>query len=525
MVTHPPRNSPIRASASVVFPIPPIHLCAIGLLTFAGCISVDPRPDYQDTSRIVTERTGMDEVYKPGIEPLIEVKINDLLEGGMTTREAVQIALLNNRGLQAAFHQIGVSRAQVVQSGLLSNPSLGLSLRFPEAGGRSNLTLTFAQQLVDLWQIPVRKRIAEAELQQTILGVARQAVALVADVETGCYRLLAVQKAEMLATEDMELAQRLLSLAQGRFNAGEAGKLDVNLARVAVLDARRRLIALRGETQAARSDLARMLGLARWEGPWSLADDFPDGLAEMANETTLLDWALRQRLDARAATMQILAADQQIRRQILDIFPNVTLGVEMERPERRALPGRKILADTARASARNGALTAPDIQTRAERDLERRQIIDSLLGPTLDITLPIFHQNQAQIAKARYEAAQRRKQFEDLLDAIAQDVQKAVAAARSAAELVLFFHDEAQPLARENVETARRAYQAGEESIVTLMDAQRTLVSQRNAYVNAQQNYAVALAALRRAVGGTLPPPEEPDAAASQPVASEVENP
>lgn len=494
-------------------------------MVFAGCVSVDPRPDYQNTSRMVIERTGTDEVYEPGIEPLIEGKISGLLEGGLTTREAVQVALLNNRSLQAAFQQIGVSRAEVVQSGLLSNPSLGFSLRFPEGGGRSNLTLTFAQQLVDLWQIPVRKRIAEAELERTILGVGRQAVALAAEVETCCHRLLAVQKAELLAGEDMELAQRLLSLAQGRFNAGEAGKLDVNLARVAVLDVQQRSIALRGETQAARSDLARLLGLARWDGPWSLVGDFPDCLPALAEEAALLDWAMHQRLDAQAATMQVLAADHEVRRQILDIFPNVTLGVEGERPERRALPGRKILADTARASARNGALTAPDIETRSERNLERRQIIDSLLGPTLDITLPVWHQNQAQIAKARYEAAQRRKEFEDLLDAIAQDVQKAVAAAQSAAELVSFFRDQAQPLARENVETARRAYQAGEESIVTLMDAQRTLVSQRTAYVNAQQNCAVALAALRRAVGGTLPPPDPQGAAAPQPVVSEEGNP
>lgn len=525
MVARPPRNSPIRTSEYVAYPIRLIYLCAVGLPAFAGCVSVDPRPDYQNTSRIVTERTGMDEVYEPGTEPLIEEKIRGLLADGLTTREAVQVALLNNRGLQATFHQIGVSRAQVVQSGLLSNPSLGLSLRFPEAGGRSNLTLAFAQQLVDLWQIPVRKRIAEAELEQTILGVSRQAVTLAAEVETGCYRLLAVQKSESLADEDMELARHLLALAQGRFNAGEAGKLDVNLARVAVLDVQRRQIALRGETQAARSDLARLLGLARWYEPWSLEGEFPDCDAGMAEEATLLNWAMQRRLDAKAATMQIFAADQEVRRQVLDIFPNVTLGVEMERPERRALPGRKILADTARASVRNGTLTAPDIQTRAERNLERRQIIDALLGPTLDITLPIWHQNQAQIAKARYEAAQRRKEFEDLLDAIAQDVQKSVAAARSAAELVSFFHDEAQPLATENVETARRAYQAGEESIITLMDAQRTLVSQRNAYVQAEQNCAVALAALRRAVGGTLPPPGDSDVAASQPVASRVENP
>ena len=45
--------------------------------------------------------------------------------------EAIQVCLLNNPGLQAAFLDIGMARADVVQSGLLSNPSLTALVRFP----------------------------------------------------------------------------------------------------------------------------------------------------------------------------------------------------------------------------------------------------------------------------------------------------------------------------------------------------------------------------------------------------------
>ena len=76
----------------------------------------------------------------------------------------------------------GASRADVVQSGLLSNPTLAISVRFPKGGGRSNIAAGLAQQPVDLWQIPVRKRITEAQLEATVLTVAHQAVTLAADV-------------------------------------------------------------------------------------------------------------------------------------------------------------------------------------------------------------------------------------------------------------------------------------------------------------------------------------------------------
>ncbi len=214
---------------------------------------------------------------------------------------------------------------------------------------------------------------------------------------------------------------------------------------------------------------------------------------------------MRQRLDARAAAMKVRGAEDEIERQYLRIFPNVTLGVEWERTERRALSRRHVLADTARASVANGRLTAPSIQSRAERKRESSQIIDSLLGPTLNITLPIFDQNQAQIAKAQFVAAQARKEYEVILDNVARETQEALVIARSASDLVTFFEQEALPNARSTVEVAQNAYRAGRLDVLALLDAERTLVAQREAYVVAERDYATALAEMRRATGGRFP--------------------
>ena len=189
--------------------------------------------------------------------------------------------------------------------------------------------------------------------------------------------------------------------------------------------------------------------------------------------------AMYRRLDARVAALRVQAAEQKVHKQVMDALPDVTLGLEFERPERRALPGRNVLADTARASVAAGQLTAPDLQSRGERRLERSQIIDTLLGPTLDITLPIWHQNQAQIARAKYEARQRRKEYEDLLDTVAREVSRALLSARGARDLVALSRDQSLPLAERNVEAARRAYRAGEQGVIALIDAQKALIAQR----------------------------------------------
>jgi cobalt-zinc-cadmium efflux system outer membrane protein len=483
----------------------------------SGCARVSPQSDYQKTAALVADRTGSDEAYDPDADAIIDEKVAALTAEGVTVDEAARIALLRNRGFQSLFAKIGASRADVVQSGLLSNPSFGFMARFPEGGGRSDLTFSFAQEIVDLWQIPVRKSVAEAQLQQTVFEAGQRGIDLVADAKSKAFQLLALQRAEQINRENVELVDRSLKLAQDRYAAGEAGQIDVNLVRATLLEVRLNLIAVQRDLQIARAALAAVMGLARWPDPWELKDSLEIEPVAVAGDQELLIQAMRQRLDAQAAGMAVRQAEGQLRRQYLSIFSSIQLGSEAERFESRALPGRKVLADTVRDSVRNGQLTAPDIESRGQRDIEKRQIIDSVFGPTLSITVPIWDQNQAQIAKAAFQVTQKQKELEDLLDTVARQVREAAAATRTAEELVKFYREQTLPQGRENVAAAQRAYQAGEQNIVALIDAQRFLISQRLANVNVLRDYATALAELHRVVGGMLPTATSPPAPASQP--------
>lgn len=484
-----------------------IGLCTIPIVILAvGCAVVDPKPDFERASKLVIERTGAPEVYEPSADALVKDKLEAMLSDGLTVDEAVRLALLKSPALQSVFQEIGASRADLVQAGLLTNPSFSLLAQLPEGGGRAKLNMGLGQELVDLWQIPVRKKIAEAQLEQTVLRVVQQAVDLTADAKSQAYRLLALQQAEAIANENVALVEKSLQLAQDRFNAGETGKLDVNLVRTSLLETRLQLIDVQRQRRLAETALANTLGLSRWEQPWTLRDDLPTAFPLAQDERALLLFAMSERLDARAAALRVQAAEDEVRQQYLKIFPSVAAGIEWERPDSRALPGRKLLADTARESVANGQLTAPSIESKAQRDAEERAIVDSLLGPSLQITLPIWDQNQAQIAKARYRAEQQRKDYETLLDSVARQVQDALVVARTADEQVRFYRDQSLPQANENVESARRMYRAGEKDIIVLIDAQKSLIVQRQAYVNVWRDYAIAMAELERAVGGRLPP-------------------
>jgi len=480
----------------------------IGL--FIGCARVDPQPDYRRVAEVVGARTGYADVYDPSGDAHAAQQVAELLREPLTVQAAVRVALLNNPAFQAQFAALGASRADLVQSALLTNPSVSLGFQFPDGGGRSKLSAGLAQQIADLWQIPVRKKIAATDLERALLATARQGIQLVAEAKTRSYRLLALQRSATMLREGRALAERATQLAEAQVRGGEASQFDLNLARAALLDVDLELLALQRDEQTARLELAHTLGLSRASVEWTLADDWPADAPQLPDDAELIATALLQRLDARAALLEVDSATDEVLRQYARIIPDATLGLDLERPDNRALPGRKLLADTVRSSIGAGQLTAPSIQSRGERRLEKAQVIDALLGPSLTITLPLWDQNQAQIAKARYALAQRRKDLEDLLDTVAGEVQQAAAALRNARDLVRVYRQEALPQAEANVAASLHLYEQGEQSILTVLDAQESLLKRRRSYIEACRDDAVALAALEQALAGRVTPNSGP---------------
>lgn len=468
----------------------------------SGCASTEPRADYERLRKLVGDREGGHAVFDPQENSAAEARVAQLLDRGLTVDGAVQIALLNNPEFQSLVAEIGASRTDVAQSQLFSNPTLSFGLQFPEGGGLSDLSVGFAAQIADLWQIPVRKRLAEAELERVIHGVGQRAVELAAETRARCYRVLALEQALSYIQENQQLVQRSIALSESQFRAGEVSEFDVNLARSSSIDVQEELIGTQGQLSQARVELAQTLGLIDRIEDMKLADALPTPTSQLPAADALLDRALDDRFDVRMAWHHVQRSEAALQLECRRFLPDVQLGFAFERGEQRALPGRKILADTARASIAAGQLTAPAIQSRGERNIEKSQIIDAKLGPTVALTLPIFDQNQAQVEKARIRVMQARKGYQARAESAAAEVLRGVAALRSAAEMLDFLRSQGLSQAQATVDGAERRYQAGEESLLSLIEAQDSLVKRRRSTVNAVRDYALALAELERSVGG-----------------------
>lgn len=89
-------------------------------LVVAGCARVPLRAGFSDVQRQVAERTGHEVCWNLGTadDEAVRAALDKLLAARLTPEGAVQVALLNNRRLQAVYEQLGIAQADLVQAGL-----------------------------------------------------------------------------------------------------------------------------------------------------------------------------------------------------------------------------------------------------------------------------------------------------------------------------------------------------------------------------------------------------------------------
>ncbi|NOX59956.1 MAG: TolC family protein [Planctomycetes bacterium] len=473
---------------------------ALGVLSvMGGCAKVDPLIDFEQVEQRVIDATGQARVYQPADDALVAETVEGLLENGLTAGEAVEICLLNNPSLQAAFMTVGMSRADAVQAGLYSNPFLSISALLPDGGGLANIQSTMAQNIAELWQVPVRKRVAERSLDAAIVNLARTASMLAADAKSAYYEAVGSDGRLRIAQENLVITRNLLELTLTRQKAGAANELEVNLSRSVAVDSEIAVERSRLLAGNARRNLAIVLGLVVDANGLILSDPLPGDFPETPDTEPLVELAKLWRLDLQAAQQVVHAAQSQVEYQYRLIVPSVKIGFSLERAERARQPGRDILADTARSSIANGGLTAPGIQPRSERQNAKGQ--GFIIGPSFGVTLPIFDQNQAQIAKAQFALQQASKTLDGLDRTITQEVRSTVDRAMTAWRLMQMYRDQSVPLAQSNLDLSREAYREGRASFLSVLEAQRFFLETRQGYIQAAQSAAMMIPELERSIG------------------------
>ena len=223
---------------------------------------------------------------------------------------AVQVALLNNKGLQAAYANVGLSAADAWQQSTPENPvvSIGiLGIGAAELGLYRAIEGMFATNILDAKTRKQRVALADINFRSAQLGAVNDTLTLanqtrqawinaVSAFEAASY----LKRAKATSDAGSELARKLGET--GALNkAGQAREHAFN-AELAGQLAKARLNATR-----AKEDLTKLMGLWGTEVDYYVPDALPALPRSVGRITNIEGKALRNRLDLQVAKLGLEA--------------------------------------------------------------------------------------------------------------------------------------------------------------------------------------------------------------------------
>ena len=434
----------------------------------SGCATLSPERGHDEVGKVLAARTGIGTGWEHGSpdEAAISQRVDALLGSGLTRANAVAIALINNPALQATYQDLDISQADLVQAGLLKNPTLGGSVGFRlTALGATEFEFSLLQDIVDLITRGWRVDIATQQFKANTFRVAQQALAMVSEVNRAYVGYQAELEILALAQQTVDGAEGAHLLAEKQFAAGNINQLE--LARQRAMYARFQLELTQAEVRVAteREHLIRLLGLWGQRSQLKLAGP----LAELPATDPVPEHpeavAIRQRLDVAAARMEA------------DVLGQV-LG----------------LAQSTRLFGR------VEIGGHYHRDADGPQLI----GPSFSIELPIFDQRQAYIARLQAQQGSASRRVSALAVDTRSKVREGLLTLKAARATATYVSTSLIPLQDQVLEQSQLHYNGMLIGLYDLLAAQRESLEARHSSVMARRDYWIARFELEMALGGSL---------------------
>lgn len=238
-----------------------------------------------------------------------QAQVSELLKKPLTPSSAVQIALLKNRGLQAAFFELGVSEAQYVKATLPPSP------RFSLARLANSLELEIERQiLIGLFELattPARARVAEQRFRAAQFRTAEAVLRVGLEARRQYYRTVAANQQVNFLQQALATAETASQLANQLGETGALNKLQQAREHAFYAEVGAQLARARIQQRVERERLIRVLGL--W-GPninFNLPGSLPPLPGRMLGSTELERQALNRRVDLQALRHDLSAVAAQ----------------------------------------------------------------------------------------------------------------------------------------------------------------------------------------------------------------------
>ena len=433
-------------------------IASAALLLLAGCHTVELQPRRGAVSEDISSRfgAGLSTETEPGTA---QVPPDVSMEDGVTADEAISTALWNNAAYQGMLAQLGVTNAQLLNAGLISDPQF--MLYFPVG---PKVIETFGYQAVDaLWLQPIRVRAAELDLDSVSETMVQNGLNVIRDVRRAHAELVRATGTEAVAREAAGLRREIASLAQKRLAAGDISELEVTTSQIDALQAEATARRAVHDVKIAREQLRTLMGIGMYGDVLEARSDSVAAVTVSvggSSDDELVNSALGSRPDLRAAEIAVESASER-----LELAKNQFMNLD---------------------AVYNG------------------KPVDShgfLSSPGLRFTLPVFNGNRGGIAIAEAQVQQASRQFVTVRDQVALEVRTARTQLLQAQENLLALRNEILPILREAEGLARRNYENGGAPYFLVLQTTGQYLDSRTRELQLVADVRQAAAELDRSVG------------------------
>ena len=474
----------------------PLLLIMLAALGLGGCTGFTQDGGFDAVANATRAHLGKEVKWPRSAHAQAEVsaRVAALLAHPLSVEDAVQIALLNNHTLQAAFEELGISEAELVQAGRLPNPRF--DLRHAGAAGQYDIEETLSFNVLALLTMPYARDIEKRRFAQTQNSSVQRVAQLAKDTREAFYAAIAarqslnyLQQVRIAAETGAELAHRMLS-------AGNWNRLDQAREQSFYNDAVQNLWRARLAEESARERLLGLLGLP------AQASAQPSTQASAQPST---------QPSAQASAQASTQLSTQPALQLAEVLPELPASLEPLPDVERAVLQERLdlqlmrmhvdeLSKSLRLTKSTRFVNVLDIGATRVRQGSREEPYER--GYTVTLEVPIFDSGAARVKKSEAIYAQAVDRFSQAAIEARSQIRVAYAGYRAAFELAQRQRDEVLPLRQAIAQQNLLRYNASLISIFELLSDAREQVISVDGYIRSVRDFWIAKSRLDGALLG-----------------------
>jgi outer membrane protein TolC len=395
-------------------------------------------------------------------------RVRTILSKPIGPDQAVQIALLSNRGLQADYNALGIAEADYVASTLPPNPTF--SLERMAGTGFLEIERRLVANLLTFATLPARAEIGAKRFEAARYRAIEATFRTAAETRRAWYQAVASAETERFLVEARLSADAAADLTTKLGETGAATKLDQARASAFYAEVSNDLARARLKAVTDREALTRQLGLWGADVDYKLPSRLPALPKKLEKPIELEARAILRRVDLIAQRLELEALAKSLGLTEATRFVSVVelAGISSTEWEREE-------GETHRASRR---------------------------GFELEIQIPIFDLGETSVRRARETYMQAVNRLIEKAVNVRSEVRAGYASYRATYDIARQYQNRILPLRRTVSEQAVLEYNGMLKDVFTLLTTARESAASNVAAIGAKRDFFLAAADFQSAMIG-----------------------